>query len=98
MNYSGNILLYGAGEVAETLLGIIKERNDEPLKVLALIDDKEDKKNKELLGYKIISLEDVKDYEHDGIVIASYTFEEDIRQKLEKVGYPENRVERFFTE
>lgn len=93
-----NILLYGAGEVAETLLGIIKERKDEPLKVLALIDDKEDKQNKELLGYKIISLEDIKDYEHDGIVIASYTFEEVIRQRLEEIGYPENRVERFFTE
>lgn len=91
-----NILLYGAGEVAETLLGIIKSRTDKPLKVLAIIDDKEDKQNKELMGYKTISLENIKDYKHDGIVIASYTFEEKIRQRLEKVGYPMDSVERFF--
>lgn len=91
-----NILLYGAGEVAETLLGIIKSRTDKPLKVLALIDDKEEKQNKKLLGYKIISLENIKDYKHDGIVIASYTFEEKIRQRLEEIRYPMDRVERFF--
>lgn len=93
-----NILLYGAGEVAEILLGIIKERRDKPLKVLALIDDKEEKQNKELQGYKIISIGDIKDYDHDGIVIASYTFEENIRQRLEKIGYPEKKIERFFSE
>ena len=93
-----NILLYGAGEVAEILLGIIKERRDKPLKVLALIDDKEEKQNKELQGYKIISIGDIKDYDHDGIVIASYTFEENIRQRLEGIGYPEKKIERFFSE
>lgn len=93
-----NILLYGAGEVAEILLGIIKERRDKPLKVLALIDDKEEKQNKEVQGYKIISIGDIKDYDHDGIVIASYTFEENIRQRLEGIGYPEKKIERFFSE
>jgi len=93
-----NIFLYGAGEVAETLLGIIKDRTDKSLKVVALIDDKQDKQDKELLGYKIISLEEIKDYEHDGIVIASYTFEDDIRRRLEEIGYPGEKIERFFSE
>ena len=93
-----NILVYGAGEVAETLLEIIKSRTYKPLRVIALIDDNEEKLNKELLGYKIISLKDIKDYKHDGIVIASYTFEDEIRKRLEQIGYPRDKTERFFSE
>ena len=93
-----NVLVYGAGEVAETILGVVKGRTDKPLKVLALIDDDEERKGKELLGYKIISREEIKDYEHDGIVITSYTFEDDITKRLKEIDYPEDRVERFFTE
>lgn len=93
-----NILFYGAGEVAETILSIVKGRTDKPLKVVALIDDNKDRENKELLGYKIISREEIKEYEHDGIVITSYTFENDIKNKLEKINYPKDRVELFFSE
>lgn len=93
-----DILIYGAGEVAETILGIINERTDKPLNVLALIDDDKDRKGQEFLGYKIISREDIKDIEHDGIVITSYTFEDQIRKKLEEINYPADKIERFFTE
>ncbi|HFL3828494.1 TPA: winged helix-turn-helix transcriptional regulator [Clostridioides difficile] len=93
-----NILVYGAGEVAETILGIIKGRTDKPLKVLALIDDDEERQGKELLGYKVISREEINQYEHDGIVITSYTFEDDITNRLKEIDYPENKIERFFTE
>ena len=93
-----NILVYGAGEVAETLLEIIKSRVDKPLKVLALIDDEKDKQGEELLGYKIISSKGIANYEHDGVVIASYNYEDDIRKRLEHIGYPENKIERFFSE
>lgn len=93
-----NVLVYGAGEVAETILGVIKERKDKPLKVLALIDDDEERQEKELLGYKIISREEIKEYKHDGIVITSYTFEDDITNRLKEIDYPEDKIERFFTE
>lgn len=93
-----NILLYGGGEVAETILGIIKSRKNRPLKVLAVVDDSLDRQDKELSGYKIISREEIKDYQHDGIVITSYTFEEDIRKRLEEINYPRDRVVRFFSE
>lgn len=93
-----NILLYGAGEVAQTLLGIIKDRSDKQLKVLGIIDDNEEKQNEELLGYKIIPVNEIKECEHDGIVITSYTFEDDIRNKLEEIGYAGNKIERFFSE
>lgn len=88
-----NILFYGAGEVAETILSIINERVDKPLKVLALIDDSKDRN---LLGYKIISREEIDKYDHDGIVITSYTFEDDIRKKLEEINYPGEKIKGFF--
>ncbi len=93
-----NVLVYGAGEVAETILGIIKGRTDKPLKVLALIDDDGERQGKELLGYKIISREEINQYEHDGVVITSYTFEDEITKRLREIGYPEEKIERFFTE
>lgn len=91
-----NIYLYGAGQVAETLLGVIKDRKDKALRVLGLIDDNKEKQKVELLGYKIISIDEIKE-DHDGVVIASYTFEDEIMDKLEKVGYPEDKIERFFS-
>lgn len=93
-----NILLYGAGEVAETILGIIKGRIDKPLKVLALVDDSKGRQGGKLLGYNIISREEINKYEHDAIVITSYTFEDDITNRLNEIKYPEDKIERFFTE
>lgn len=93
-----NILIYGAGEVAQTILGILKYRTDKSLKVVALIDDDKDRQDTEMLGYKIISREEIKEYKHDGIVITSYTFEDEIRKKLEEIDYPGDKIERFFTE
>lgn len=93
-----NILIYGAGEVAQTILGILKYRIDKSLKVVALIDDDKDRQDTEMLGYKIISREKIKDYKHDGVVITSYTFEDEIRKKLEEIDYPGDKIERFFTE
>lgn len=92
-----NILFYGAGEVAETILSIVKGRTDKPLRVVALVDDNKDREDKELLGYEIISREEIKEYEQDGIVITSYTFEDDIKKKLEEIDYPKNHVELFFS-
>lgn len=93
-----NILFYGAGEVAETILGIIKGRKSKPLRVLALVDDDKERQGKKLLGYEIISREEINQYDHDGIVITSYTFEDDITNRLTEIGYPDDRIERFFTE
>lgn len=93
-----NILVYGAGEAAETIVGIIKGREYKELKVLALIDDNKERQGKELLGYKIISREEIEKYEHDGIVVTSYTYEDEIMNKLKEINYPENKTERFFSE
>lgn len=92
-----NILIYGAGEVAETILGVIRDRNKETLKVLAVIDDDESMKGKELLGFKIISRKDIAKYEHDAVVITSYAYEDEIRKKLQELNYSEEKIIRFFS-
>lgn len=91
-----NILLYGAGEVTETILSVIRDKGISRINIVGLIDDDEAKKNTKLLGYEIISRDDIEKYDHDAIVVTSYTYEDDIRKKLEKVGYDESRVVRFF--
>src|SRR5699024_5833250 len=93
-----DILVYGAGEVAETILNIVQVRRNKPLNVIALIDDSKDRQDEELLGYKIISREEIDQYEHDGIVITSYTYEDEITEKLKEINYPEGKIKRFFTE
>ena len=93
-----NILLYGAGEVAETIIGVIRDRDTTTLNILALVDDSVEKINEVILGYKVVHRDDIMKYEHDAIVITSYTFEDEIRNRLAEIGYPGNRIVRFFGE
>lgn len=93
-----DILLYGAGEVAETILGVIRDKEELNINVVAIVDDDTTLHNKELMGYKIISREDIYKYKHHAIVITSYTFEDDIRKRLEEISYDEDRIVRFFGE
>ena len=90
------ILIYGAGEVAETILSIIKSRDDNALEVVAVIDDDYDMKGKSILKHKIISKEDIHKHEHEVIVITSYTYEDEIRKKLSEINYPQDKIIRFF--
>jgi len=91
-----DILLYGAGEVAETILSVIRDKENLKLNIVGLVDDDKDKLGSMILGYKVISSGDISEYKHDAIVITSYTFEEEIRRRLDEVGYERGRVERFF--
>ena len=91
-----NLLLYGAGEVAETIIGVIRDRENSTLNILAVIDDDKEKQGKEILGYKIISTKQIPNYPHDAIIITSYTFEEDIMRRLKDMDYEMSRVIRFF--
>lgn len=91
-----NVLLYGAGEVAETILSVMRDKGNIKLNIVGLIDDNLSLQGKMLMGYKIIPLEEIRNYNHDAIVITSYTYEDSIRKRLEVVGYNGGRVIRFF--
>ena len=64
-----NLLLYGAGEVAETIVGVIRDSENITLNVLAVVDDDEQKYNTKILGYNIIPRQNIDKYPHDAIII-----------------------------
>lgn len=92
------VLFYGAGEVAQIMLGVIKNKKSMPFKIVGVVDDDDELIGKKLFGYKIIGRNQIKDISHDGVVITSYTYEDEIMRKLEEMGYPNFRIGRFFTE
>ena len=91
-----NILLYGAGEVAEILLQSIISDKDIPIKIIGIIDDDADKQNHTLLNTRIISIDDIKNIHHDGILISSYTNNDLILSKLRQLNYENKKILQFF--
>lgn len=92
-----NILFYGAGEVAEIMLLTIKHDTNLDLNVLAVIDDEQTKQGQTILSYPIIPKDDIDDYTHDGILIATYGHHEAIYHKLMMLKYDPNKIVGFFT-
>ncbi len=90
------ILLYGAGEVAEIMLHVINDHQSFPLKVLAVIDDDKNRQDQILVNTDIVSIDQIKHFEHDGILISSYKHHEKIKHKLLDINYPNNKIIEFF--
>lgn len=90
------ILLYGAGEVAEILLHAILSNQQHDLQVLAIIDDDETKQGNQLINVPIISKEAIQDYQHDGILVSSYTHNKAINKGLRLIDYPSKQILNFF--
>ena len=90
------ILLYGAGEVAELMLKVINDDRRIPLEVVAIIDDNPIKINQVLVNLPVIEFDMIKKYEHDAIMIASYTHHESMYNKLIAFGYKKDNIIRFF--
>ena len=93
-----NILLYGAGEVAEILLQtIILSKGISP-NVIGIIDDDQLKHNSSLLDTKILPFEMIDKIEHDGILISSYTNKSAIMKKLNSINYDSDKILQFFNQ
>lgn len=92
-----NVLLYGAGEVAETIIAVVRDKKkDIGLNIVAIVDDDLKKIGTEMLGYKVISHDAISEIEHEVLIVTSYAYEEEISKKLMEIGYPRNKVIRFF--
>lgn len=91
-----NILLYGAGEVAEMILHAIMTSKTNEVNVLAVIDDDLNKIGQKIGNYVIIPRESIRDFEHDGILIATYTKKDLIKDKLLQIDYPIENIIEFF--
>lgn len=90
------ILLYGAGEVAEIMLQVMNDDNMIPLEVVAVVDDDSSKTDHVIVNLPIITLEQIVNYSHDGILISSYKHHESIFKNLIKCDYPRNKIIHFF--
>lgn len=91
-----NILLYGAGEVAEMILHAIMTSKTNEVNVLAVIDDDLNKIGQKIGNYVIIPRESIRDFEHDGILISTYTKKDVIKEKLLNIDYPIENIIEFF--
>lgn len=90
------ILLYGAGEVAEIMLQVMNDDNDFPLEVLAVIDDDASKWNNRIVNKKVIGSDQIKSFDHDGILVSSFKHNAVINHKLESINYNKTRIINFF--
>lgn len=91
-----NILLYGAGEVAEMILHAIMTSRTNEVHVLAVIDDDLTKIGQSIGSYTIIPRESIREFEHDGILIATYNKKDVIKEKLLTIDYPIENIIEFF--
>ncbi len=91
-----NILLYGAGEVAEIMLQSMNDDEKLPLTVEAVIDDDLNKHNQIIVNKRIISIHDIHNYDVDGILVSSYKHHETLNRKLAALNYPKDKIINFF--
>jgi FlaA1/EpsC-like NDP-sugar epimerase len=87
------LYIYGAGEVSVILLSVLQKRYDEII-VVGIIDD--DSKSIKFFGHKVISRNQVEEQDYDGILIASYTHHDRMREKLLQDGIPISKIVEFF--
>lgn len=94
-NYK-KILFYGAGEVAEIMLHVIRKENPQLIEVAGIIDDDVNKQAGSIEGINIISLDKINEIEHDGILISSYAHREIMYKRLLDLGYSKDNILEFF--
>ena len=91
-----DIILYGAGEVAEIILQTINSDKTIPLNVISLIDDDINKQGTYLINTNINSIDYINEVNHDCVMISSYTNHDVIMKKLLDKNYDLERIEYFF--
>jgi len=90
------LLLYGAGEVAETIIGLIHGRYNSRLEIKAIMDDNEGKQGSTLFGYKIVNPKDIKFQPDELVLITSYSYEQQIQNNLRTLNFPAHNVVSLF--
>ncbi len=91
-----NILLYGAGEVAEIMLNAIVFDNSSRVKILGVIDDNEEKYGTQIVGSNILPPSELANINHDGVLVSSYTNQTMIIARLKNLNEPDSKVLSFF--
>jgi len=90
------IILYGAGEVGEMLLQVIKIDSNLPILVPVVIDDDPGRQNNKMFDVPIVSSDKLWSVDHDGVIVASYNHNSEIYDKLLKMNYPQDKIIKVF--
>jgi len=94
-NYK-NCVFYGAGETAKVIIKVIKDMPKLDFKLMFLVDDDINKRGEKFEGYDVVSNVNIKKHDIDAIVITSCVYEKEIRNKLRKLKYLDEKVISFF--
>lgn len=73
------IIFYTAGEVTELLLHSLGMAE---MELLAIVDDDPTKQGKELLGYPVISREEIEHYGPDAVIITTFRYRGEIYERI----------------
>ena len=94
-NYK-NCVFYGAGETAKVIIKVMKDMPKLDFKLIFLVDDDINKQGEKFEGYDVVSNARIKKYDIDAIIITSCVYEKEIRNKLRKLKYFDEKVISFF--
>ena len=94
-NYK-NCVFYGAGETAKVIIKVIKDTPKLDFKLKFLVDDDINKQGEKFEGYDVFNNEKLKESNIDAVIITSCVYEKEIRNKLRKLKYPEEKIVSFF--
>jgi len=94
-NYK-NCVFYGAGETAKVIIKVIKDMSKLDFKLMFLVDDDINKQGEKFEGYDVVSNVNIKKHDIDAIIITSCVYEKEIRNKLRKLKYSDEKVISFF--
>jgi len=94
-NYK-NCVFYGAGETAKVIIKVIKDMPKLDFKLMFLVDDDINKQREKFEGYDVVSNVNIKKHDIDAIIITSCVYEKEIRNKLRKLKYPDEKIIVFF--
>lgn len=94
---SRSVLMYGAGEVAGIILDVLRNELISNFKVVAVIDDDEDKQGKFISNVEIISLDKLEEYDFDEILVSSYKQQDQIINRL-RGKVEDEKISRYFPE
>lgn len=92
-----NCVFYGAGETAKVIIKVIEEMEKSDFKLLFLVDDDINKQNKKFMGYNVFSnLAIEKNNNIDAVIITSCVYEKEIKNRLKKINYSQEKIVSFF--
>ena len=94
-NYK-NCIFYGAGETAKVIIKVIKDMPKLDFKLKFLVDDDINKQGEKFEGYDVVSNVNIKKHDVDAIIITSCVYEKEIRNKLRKLEYSDEKIISFF--